>query len=146
MPLAAPPVTRRATFVVFACPSTSSRSRSSAPDADTSQVTSADQVTVTSMFCPWRYVSAVPSPSASKDGLEVIATDLIVGGSGVWSSLRIVPVAVDVAVTRAEVPDTLSATVNVSSDSSALSSIVATVKLCVSPAVPAKLIPAVFAL
>ena len=76
----------------------------------------------------------------------MIATDLIVGGSGVWSSLRIVPVAVDVAVTRAEFPDTLSATVNVSSDSSALSSIVATVKLCLSPAVPAKLIPAVFAL
>ena len=69
----------------------------------------------------------------------------IVNTGSVSSSLRIVPVAVDVAVTLAEVPETLRPTVNVSSSSSSASWVVATVNVCVSPAVPAKLIAAVFA-
>ncbi len=56
------------------------------------------------------------------------------GGGG--SSLRIVPVAVSVAVIPEAV--TRRPTVNVSSGSNAASSVVATVKLFVSPAVPAK--------
>ena len=60
------------------------------------------------------------------------------------SSLVIVPVAVSLAVTVSEVPETARPTVNVSSASTSVSSVVATVKLCVSPAVPVKLSPAVF--
>ena len=56
----------------------------------------------------------------------------------------IVPVAVSVAVTSAVVPDTLKLTVNVSSGSWSSSSVVATVNVCVSPAVPVKLSPDVF--
>ena len=55
-----------------------------------------------------------------------------------------VPVAVSVAVTVSDAPDTARLTVNVSSSSFSLSSVVATVKVCVSSAVPAKLMPAVF--
>ena len=56
----------------------------------------------------------------------------------------IVPVAVSVAVTSAVVPDTARLTVNVSFGSPSVSSVVATVKLCVSPAVPAKVSADVF--
>ena len=58
------------------------------------------------------------------------------------SSLVIVPVAVSVAVT--DVSETLRPTVKVSSGSASVSSIVATVKLCVSPAVPVNVSAAVF--
>ena len=54
------------------------------------------------------------------------------------SSLRMVPVAVAVAVTAADVPETLSATEKVSSSSTSSSSVVATVNVFLSPAVPAK--------
>ena len=60
------------------------------------------------------------------------------------SSLAIVPVAVSVAITSAEVPDTVRLTVNVSSASTAVSSVVETVKLWVSPAVPVNVSAAVF--
>ena len=60
------------------------------------------------------------------------------------SSSVIVPVPVSVAVTLAVVSDTARPTVNVSSGSTAVSSLVATVNVCVSPAVPAKLRPAAF--
>ena len=56
----------------------------------------------------------------------------------------IVPVAVSVAVTVSEVPETDRLTVNVSSSSWSVSSVVDTVKTWVSPAVPAKLMAAVF--
>ena len=49
-----------------------------------------------------------------------------------------------VAVTVSKVPVTAKPTVNVSSASAPLSSIVATVNVCVSPAVPAKVSAAVF--
>ena len=54
------------------------------------------------------------------------------------SSLVIVPVAVDVAVTLWVVPDTLRPTVNVSLASTSESSVVGTVKITLSPAVPSK--------
>ena len=60
------------------------------------------------------------------------------------SSLVIVPVAVSVAVTVTEVPETVRPTVNVSSSSAAVSSVVATVKVFVSPAVPVKVSAVVF--
>ena len=50
----------------------------------------------------------------------------------------IVPVAVSDAVTVAEVPETARLTVKVSSVSTSVSSVVATVKVLVSPAVPVK--------
>ena len=76
----------------------------------------------------------------------VLSPGFVITGvpAGTVSSSSIVPVAVSVAVTVTEVPDTLRPTVNVSSDSSSLSSVVATVKLFDSPAFPAKLIPTVF--
>ena len=80
-------------------------------------------------------VNVIPSPSVAE------ASAMVNAG---LSSLVIVPVAVSVAVTVTEAPDTLRPTVNVSSDSTSVSSVVAAVKVCVSPAVPAKLIPAVF--
>ena len=60
------------------------------------------------------------------------------------SSLLIVPVAVEVAVTLWVVPEILKPTVNVSSASISSSSLVETLKLCVSPAVPLKLSAVVF--
>ena len=60
------------------------------------------------------------------------------------SSSLMVPVPVSVAVTVTVVPDTVRPSVNVSSPSAKASSIVATVKVCVSPAVPAKVRAAVF--
>jgi len=60
------------------------------------------------------------------------------------SSSVIVPVPVSVAVTVSVVPDTVRPTVNVSSPSTRASSVVATVNVSVSPAVPAKARAAVF--
>ena len=79
-----------------------------------------------------------PSPSPMLDGLADRFT------AGAASSSTIVPVAVSVCVTGTEVPETFRFTVNVSSGSTAPSSVVATVKVCVSPAVPAKVRAAVF--
>ena len=59
-------------------------------------------------------------------------------------SSTIVPVAVSVVVTDSEVPETLRPTVNVSFASWYASSVVATVKVFVSPAVPAKVSAPVF--
>jgi len=78
-------------------------------------------------------VTVVPeSPSPTLGGL----TDRFTAGAP--SSSRMVPVAVSVAVIVSDVPDTVRLTVNVSFGSTAASSVVATVKVCVSPAVPAK--------
>ena len=60
------------------------------------------------------------------------------------SSLVIVPVAVSLAVTVSDVPETARPTVNVSPASTTSSSVVVTVKVCCSPFVPAKLMPVVF--
>ena len=60
------------------------------------------------------------------------------------SSSVIVPVAVPVSVTANDVPETLRPTVNVSSDSLAASSVVATTKVCSSPLVPWNVSAAVF--
>ena len=60
------------------------------------------------------------------------------------SSLVIVPVAVSVASTVAVVFETARLTVKVSSGSSAVSSVVETVNVCISPAVPVKVRAAVF--
>ena len=60
------------------------------------------------------------------------------------SSLVIVPVAVSVAVTVTEVPDTARPTVKVSSASTTASWVVETVKVSVSPAVPVKVSAEVF--
>ena len=62
------------------------------------------------------------------------------------SSLLIVPVAVEVAVTSWVVPETVKPTVNVSSASISSSSLVETLNVCVSPAVPLKLSAVVFSL
>ncbi len=80
-------------------------------------------------------VNVIPSPSLAE------ASAMVRVG---WSSLRIVPVAVSLAVTVADVPDTPRLTVNVSSASTMASSVVATVKVLVSRAFPVKPIPAVF--
>ena len=64
------------------------------------------------------------------------------GGSS--SSSVIVPVAVSVSVTLTEVPETARPTVKVSLVSTVVSSVVETVKLCCSPAVPAKVRADVF--
>ena len=60
------------------------------------------------------------------------------------SSLLIVPVPVSVAVMLSDVPETLKPTVKVSFASSAASSVVETVKVCVSPFVPVKVSAVVF--
>ena len=85
-------------------------------------------------------VTVVPeAPSLRLDGFADRFT------SGAPSSLRIVPVAVSVAVIDCEVSETVRLTVNVSSASTTASSVVATVKVCVSFAVPAKVSGVVFA-
>ena len=56
-----------------------------------------------------------------------------------------VPVALSLADTVFDVPETDSSTVKVSSVSTTSSPVVATVNVCVSPAVPAKVRAAVFA-
>ena len=73
-------------------------------------------------------VNIIRSPSVAEASVTLTA-----GGP---SSSRIVPVAVATCV-----PDALSLMVKVSSSSSSSSSIVATVKVFVSPAVPAKVGP-----
>ena len=80
-------------------------------------------------------VKLIESPSLAE------ASAMVTAG---WSSLVIVPVAVSVAVTVAVAPDTARLTVKVSSGSTAVSSVVVTVKLWVSPAVPAKVSAVVF--
>ena len=80
-------------------------------------------------------VKVIESPSAA------LASAMVTAGS---SSLVIVPVAVSVASTVAEVSDTARLTVKVSSGSSAVSSVVETVNVCVSPALPAKVSAEVF--
>ena len=75
------------------------------------------------------------SPSSADASVIVTA--------GAVSSSKIVPVAV-LAVTASEVPVTDRLTVKVSSDSSSVSWVVATEKVCVSPAFPVKLSPPVF--
>ena len=71
-----------------------------------------------------------------------IESSIVTAGS--LSSSRIFPVAVSVAVTVFDVPETVRPTVKVSSDSSSASSVVATVKVFVSSFVPAKVSAAVF--
>ena len=75
------------------------------------------------------------SPSAALSSAIVTA--------GVSSSV-IVPVDLSVAVTVVSVPETSRPTVNVSSSSTSPSSVVATVKVCVSPLLPTKVMAAVF--
>ena len=83
-------------------------------------------------------VNVICSPSADDaSSIVTVAT--------APSSLVIAPVAVSVALTGACVPETARLTANVSSTSASASSVVATVNVCVSPAVPANVIAAVFA-
>ena len=82
--------------------------------------------------------------------MKVIASPSSADASAIVSvgsrrSSKIVPVAVSVAVTVTGVPETVRPTVKVSEASATLSPVVATVKVCVSPAAPAKASPAVFA-
>ena len=77
-----------------------------------------------------------PGPPSAPDTLATVTVAV--------SSLVIVPVAVSVAVT-VSFPETARLTVKVSSSSTTSSAMVDTVKLCCSPASPAKLIAAVFA-
>ena len=80
-------------------------------------------------------VSEPPSPA--------VASETVTAASAP-SSFVIVPVAVSVDVTSVEVPDTARPTVNVSWCSLAVSSVVETVKLWVSPAVPTNVSAVVF--
>ena len=82
-------------------------------------------------------VNVIASPSLAE-------ASAMVTSASAPSSLVIVPVAVSVAVTGAVVPDTAKLTVNVSWCSLSVSSVVETVKLCVSPAVPANVSADVF--
>ena len=79
MPLVAPPVTSVATRLTVP---TCRRTRITAFAADTSHVTSRSHVTVTSMFSVRPYVSGVPSPSASRVGVDVSATSVIQARAG----------------------------------------------------------------
>ena len=81
-------------------------------------------------------VKVMESPSLAEASAMVTAA--------LPSSLVIVPVAVLVAVTVTVVPETPRPTVNVSFVSTTASSVVDTVKLCVSPAVPANVSAVVF--
>ena len=80
--------------------------------------------------------NVIGSPSSAD------ASDTVTAGEALAS--MIVPVAESGAVTRRDVPETESPTVNVSICSSVLSSAVATVKVCVSPALPANVSATVF--
>ena len=73
---------------------------------------------------------------------SALASAIVTAGA---SSSVMVPVAVSVGVTVVEVPETVKLTVKLSSASNNSSSVVATVKVCSSPAVPVKLRAAVFA-
>ena len=81
-------------------------------------------------------VKVIESPSLA-DASAIVS----VGGR---LSSKIVPVAVSVAVTVTDVSETVRPTVKVSAVSATASSVVATVKVCVSPRVPAKASPDVF--
>ena len=83
-------------------------------------------------------VNVIASPS------EALASAIVTAGTGAVSSLVMVPVAVDVAVTLWVVPETANPTVNVSSLSISESSVVETLKVCVSLAVPVKVSAVVF--
>ena len=89
-------------------------------------------------------VNVIPTPSVAEASATVSTAASSVVPLALSSSLRIVPAAVSVAVTVAEVPETVRPTVNVSSGSTAPSSVVATVKVFASPAVPAKVSAEVF--
>ena len=80
-------------------------------------------------------VKVIPSPSSAD------SSPIVTAGA---SSLLMVPVAVSLAVTGAEVLETLRLTVKVSFGSTSVSSVVATVKLRVSPAVPVNVSTPVF--
>ena len=80
-------------------------------------------------------VNVIESPSLAEASSMVTA---------VLSSSLTAPVAVSVAVTAAVVSDTARPTVNVSFGSTSVSSVVVTVKLCVSPAVPVNVSAEVF--
>ena len=75
-----------------------------------------------------------PASSLTLDGL----TDSVIETAALSSS-AMVPVAASPAVTLWVVPETLRPTVKVSSSSTSVSSVVETVNVCVSPAVPLKL-------
>ena len=90
-----------------------------------------------------------PSTALSSVTVNVIASPSLAEASSIVtaalpSSFVIVPVAVSVAVTPAVVSDTARLTVKVSAASTTASSVVATVKLCVSPAVPVNVSAVVF--
>ena len=80
-----------------------------------------------------------PSSAHVSATVTAAATGLVSRSSSVM-----VPVAVSVALTVAEVPETARLTVKVSSVSTSESSVVATVKDLVSPAAPVKRSAAVF--
>ena len=83
-------------------------------------------------------VNVICSPSAA-DASSIVTV------AKAPSSLVIVPVAVSVAATSVAAPETSRFTMNVSSGSASASSVVATVNVFVSPAVPVKVSAAVFA-
>ena len=85
-------------------------------------------------------VKVIATPSSALASAMVTVAPVPV----VPSSSRMVPVAVDAAVTVSEAPETLRPTTNVSSASTTASSVVGTVNVCVSPAVPAKVSAVVF--
>ena len=89
-----------------------------------------------------------PGTALSSVTMKVIESPSLADASAIVnaaaSSSLIVPVAMSVALTVSSVPETARLIVKVSSGSLAASSVVATVKVCVSPAVPAKLSAAVF--
>ena len=102
-------------------------------DVDTVTVTASLETALSSAV-----TLLVPPSSPIEDLLS--ARDTV----GVSSSSVMVPVAVSVAVTLAEVPDTARPTVKVSLASATVSSVVETVKSWVSPAVPANVRALVF--
>ena len=82
-------------------------------------------------------VKVIESPSSA------LASSIVTAAKSP-SSFVMVPFAVSVAPTAACVPETARLTMKLSLRSASVSSIVATVKVCVSPAVPVKLSAAVF--
>ena len=85
------------------------------------------------------------SPSSARALVAVTEAETAGVLSDAVSSLVIVPVAVSLAVTGCVVPETVRATVKVSSASTSSSSVVATLNACVSPAVPLKAMAGVLA-
>ena len=80
-------------------------------------------------------VKVIPSPSSAD------SSPIVTAGA---SSLLMVPVAVSVAATTADVLETLRLTVKVSFGSTSVSSVVETVNVFCSPAVPANVSAEVF--